>query len=438
MVIDTLQDLEALFEYIGAADHVLVIPILTDPDKHPAVNKISCIYVYTSDDIERIVPIHHTEQIRGFSEHLSRFLNLNNIFIHDKKTWLNLNGNDDVYDLKTLWWNTYNEEYDDSHYYTNTHYFFWRRIKMPDCNVLVPLMQHLSMCQKIRKYAWPMILNVELNESYKTFNNLYPSVFFKIESNGLAVNKLFKDQSLVTNSLVYSKYNYHTTTGRPSNAFRGFNFAAMNKNDGTRDAFCSRFTGGQLVEMDFDGYHIRLIARLLGYELKKENVHKHFAKYYFGTSDITDEQYEQSKKITFRLLYGIIDKEFLEIPFFKKVDSFIWDLWNQWKKKKYIVTAIDKRVISADSLKNMSANKLFNYYLQSLETEVSVRKLNQVLNYLETTDKLSKIILYTYDSILIDHHPEDPLDTIQTIQQILEKGNFPVKIKTASNYNQLK
>ena len=35
-----------------------------------------------------------------------------------------------------------------------------------------------------------------------------------------------------------------------------------------------------------------------------------------GWHRLTQEQYEQSKQITFRLLYGHIEKEFLKIPFF--------------------------------------------------------------------------------------------------------------------------
>ncbi len=37
-------------------------------------------------------------------------------------------------------------------------------------NTIVPLQQHLAMCQKIRKYAWPMCMNAELSDSYQQFN----------------------------------------------------------------------------------------------------------------------------------------------------------------------------------------------------------------------------------------------------------------------------
>jgi hypothetical protein len=151
-------------------------------------------------------------------------------------------------------------------------------------------MQHLAMCQKIRKYAWPMCVNSKLTQSYLQFNSTYPETFAEIESAGLQVNDTFRMPELVNNDRVYSQYNYYTMTGRPSNAYRGFNFAAMNKEDGTRTAFCSRFENGALVEMDFDSYHVRLIARLIGYDLPTSSIHDYLGRFYFGVTELTEEQ----------------------------------------------------------------------------------------------------------------------------------------------------
>ena len=35
----------------------------------------------------------------------------------------------------------------------------------------------------------------------------------------------------------YTEYNLYTSTGRPSNKFGGVNFAALNKEDGSRNSF---------------------------------------------------------------------------------------------------------------------------------------------------------------------------------------------------------
>ena len=42
-----------------------------------------------------------------------------------------------------------------------------------------------------------------------------------------------------------------------------------------------------------------------------------------GKDTISDQEYADSKKITFRLLYGGIDKDFEKIPFFGKTKSYI-------------------------------------------------------------------------------------------------------------------
>jgi hypothetical protein len=436
MIVDTKLELDALFQYIQNRK-ILLVPILADSQCHASVNNISCIYVYTEDGVERIVPIRHTEQIQGFSEHLQQFLDLTDIFIYDKKQWLQMGGNTAVWDVKTLWWYTYNESYDETHYYTPAHQFYWRRhTALPNVNTLIPIMQHLAMCQKIRKYAWPMCINVKLTESYLQFNKVYPQVFAEIEKVGLQVTADFRMPELRTVNKVYTNYNYHTTTGRPSNAYRGFNYAAMNKEDGTRAAFITRFDSGALVEMDFDAYHVRLIARLIGYELPTGSVHEYFGKFYFDTTELTTEQYEQSKQITFRLLYGGIDKEFLEIPFFKKVNDFIYDLWRQWKAKSHVKTPILQRKITNESVQNMTANKLFNYYLQATETEVSVQKLLAVQALLQ--DRETCIVLYTYDSILLDVPTHEAKDIIPAIKTVIETGNFPVKIQVGNNYNKMK
>jgi DNA polymerase I-like protein with 3'-5' exonuclease and polymerase domains len=209
----------------------------------------------------------------------------------------------------------------------------------------------------------------------------------------------------------------------------------MNKEDGTRDAFCSRHERGALVEMDFDAYHVRLIARLINYELPAGSVHAYFGRFYFDTNTLTEEQYEQSKQITFRLLYGGIDSEFLSIPFFKQVNDFIYDLWRQWKANGFIKTPILHRTISSDTIKNMTANKLFNYYLQSVETEVSVQKLQQVQQILNDTQTC--MILYTYDSILFDVPLTEAREILPKIKTILESGNFPVKVKVGDIYSKM-
>ena len=436
MILDHEDEIDTIIKYIKNK-RTLLVPILCSPVVHSSINPLCAIYIYTEDAVERVIPIRHTEQIRGFSVHVSKFLELEKIFVHDKKAWLHMGGNPNVWDVKTLWWYTYGEAYDESHYPTPAHKFYWNRHQsIPHINTIVPLQQHLAMCQKIRKYAWPMCVNAKLSDSYQQFNATYPEVFANIEKNGLQVNETFRMPELIHEERVYSNYNYHTTTGRPSNAYRGFNFAAMNKEDGTRSAFCSRFEQGALVEMDFDSYHVRLIARIIGYELPVTSVHDYLGQYYFGETELTDEQRNESKSITFRLLYGGIDREFLSIPFFQEVNDYVYKLWAKWKSAGCIETPLTRRKICKDNVQNMTANKLFNYYLQAVETEVSVQKLKRLQTYLEAHQ--SCIVLYTYDSILLDVEYDEAKHILPEIKQILEDGGFPVKTKVGNIYDKMK
>jgi DNA polymerase I-like protein with 3'-5' exonuclease and polymerase domains len=187
--------------------------------------------------------------------------------------------------------------------------------------------------------------------------------------------------------------------------------------------------------MDFDAYHVRLIARLIGYALPDGSVHSYFGRFYFGVEQLTEEQYEQSKQITFRLLYGGIDKEFLEIPFFKQVNSYVYTLWAKWKSKGRIETPILKRPITQEMVKNMTANKLFNYLLQAVETEVSVQKIQQVQTLLKTYQTV--MILYTYDSILFDVPVTEAKELLPQIKEVLDRGNFPTKVKCGNIYSKM-
>ena len=131
----------------------------------------------------------------------------------------------------------------------------------------------------------------------------------------------------------------------------------------------------------------------------------------------------------------LTDKEFLEIPFFRKVNDFVYKLWDQCKQKKYIETPVLKRKIYKDSITNITANKLFNYYLQATETEISTVKLQQVLEYLR--DKESKLVLYTYDSVLLDVNYSEAKQILPDVINIMQQGNFPVKVSAGNIYSKM-
>ena len=64
MIVDCINDIHGIIQYV-TNKRALVIPIFVNPHDHVACNELCAIYIYTEDDIERLIPIRHTEQITG-------------------------------------------------------------------------------------------------------------------------------------------------------------------------------------------------------------------------------------------------------------------------------------------------------------------------------------------------------------------------------------
>jgi len=242
-------------------------------------------------------------------------------------------------------------------------------------------------------------------------------------------NKFPKPQLLSETDFVYTQYNHLTTTGRPSNRYAGINYSALNKTDGTREAFISRWgEQGKLFMLDYDSYHPRLISKLIDVEMPAGSIHEYFGKMYFNKEELSQEEYDESKKITFQLIYGNIPDKYKHIEFFNKIDNFIETMWNQYENIGYV-----RSVISGLKLRADSKTKLFNYLIQNYETEMNMMTLVKIL--VESTKTLSKPILYTYDSILFDVHHTEEGNYIEKVKRIMElSGEFPVKVYSGNNY----
>jgi hypothetical protein len=234
-------------------------------------------------------------------------------------------------------------------------------------------------------------------------------------------------------NLEYCNYNPYTLTGRPSNTFNKVNYAALNKKDGTRNRYISRFNKGAILELDYDAYHLRIISDIIGYKLPETSIHEYLGKQYFGKDKLSKKEYGESKEISFRILYGGIPKEFLSIPFFNKVNDFIFKFWEEWQSKNYYETYLYKRKVHKSVIGEMSPQKLFNYYIQSTETELNSEAMERVFKVLEGFN--SKFMLYTYDSFTFDFNLEDEKSLILQIKNAMK---YPTRIAIGSNYGDLK
>lgn len=396
---------ERLHKRISAlSSKVLVFPILTSLEKHPHQTRISAILV-SDGDTDLFVNYNNIDASCVWDTiDFSRF---EEVMIVGMKEFLHhYDFLPNMYDFEmSLFHEARDFDVEEKPIYT-----IFRRRKAPKANDLIPIWKHYEQFQEWKK-KW-----VDVKPS--KFAQLYPKTYNWVELGGL-----YTDSHITE----YTQYNMLTTTSRPSNAFGGINYAALPKDGDTRKRFISRFEGGKLYQLDFDGYHIRLIAKLIGVDIPLDiKAHKWLADQY--GADIKD-----AKAITFRQLYGGVQDEYKHIPFFNKTSEYIESLWSEFLIKKEVYTPILKRKLIYDS--DLNKNKLFNYILQAVETERNILILEK-LSQLGLSQK-SLPILYTYDSILFDVHPEDGLGYILEIKKVMESDGFPTDIEIGDNYKDM-
>lgn len=301
-------------------------------------------------------------------------------------------------------------------------------------NELIPLYKHEQFALDMIDQCW--VKNIQHGLSFYQHELL--SVFHAIERNGIATdvdlfNEKFGKTLSLQNDKCFTQYNYYTTTGRPSNRFGGINFAALNKNDDTRQSFVSRYPNGVLVEIDFNSYHPRLIADLIGYDFGDDNVYRHLATHYHNTPNPSKDQVESAKEATFRQLYGGIQQQYLHIPFFSKTNHMAKYLWNEADRIGYVESPISGRRLMLHNYQDINMYVLFNYFIQMYETEHNVLLLGKLFSQL---DSQILPVLYTYDSILFDL----PQNKQHILEQALKENipnKFPYKLKSGTNYGSL-
>lgn len=440
LLIEKEEELKRVQESLDRGDSFWV-PMFSDPYKHYMDNRLSFIYIYSIvDDIDYIIPFTHRDCLCLEIERLLDLTSQHDIYILAKKRFTNFwphKGYDA--DLMCWWQNHKMLPLDDVN--TSTH-DVWNKWWHNETNIYdwLPITKHVERCVAMRKGFMDKYKTFEKTPEFVEYETMITDNLYAIERNGLQIDytKFVENFKLngLSNNKTYTEYNMYTSTGRPSNKFGGVNYAALNKEDGCREAFVSRFERGMLVEMDYDAYHPRLIADIIGYELPKGSIHEYFGKQYFGKDKLSEDEYDQSKKITFRLLYGGIDDDFAEIPFFGSTKKYITKLWSKFKKDGYIKTPYFKRPLYKEHLHDMNPNKLFNYLLQASETEHNLYIINEVNRLLNEYN--TDIVLYTYDSLLFDFDITDGKELMLKIKDMMSKKNkFPVKIKAGINYHSM-
>lgn len=349
----------------------------------------------------------------------------------------------DINDANLCGFLTKNEILDLSDYETTAHQVVRRMAKgFPRINKIIPLMKHLESFEEMAADIKKMIKKFEIDDGYQKFNDIIITTLGDVERNGIYVDaEKFKkhfESEPNKDGLVFSKYNVYTATGRPSNSFNGINYAAMNRTDGSRECFVSRYgNDGRMVVIDYTAFHPRIICALTDYSIPTDiNIYEYLAKLYYQKREVDETDIENAKLLTFRQFYDGVEEKYSHIKYLANLQNYIGWQWKFFKEHNYVLTPYFGRKITAEHIKNPNPTKLFNYILQAAEGEISIPRVKAVMDYLR--GKKSKCILYTYDSILMDYHMDDIGDLKNIISILKSDNNFPVKVYCGSSYGNVK
>ena len=417
MILENSNELES-FQKLYQQQDSIVIPISSDTNKHPVEDDLCLLYVQMMSGEEFILPFNHSETLNIDIPNLDSDTKK---YTYDKKKLTHFISLNNVIDVNLSHYMKTNQPLVVDDIETSAHYFFnMRHYKKRNINKVIPVLKHLEYCRNLSKILREVIETASDSDNMSYNNEVLDNLSY-IEQNGIQTES----------NLVYSEYNIYTSTGRPSNRFGGTNFAALNKKDGSRKPYVSRHKAGVLVEMDYDAYHLRLIGDRICYEFEDGSVHEHMAKLY-------GVDYNEAKSLSFQYLYGYIPDDIKNNnEYFNQVSTYISNIWNEYKSNNFILSDIYSKRIYRKNLTDMNANKLFNYTIQLMETENNMKALSELIPKIK--DYKSKLILYNYDSFLLDFNMEDGLDYLKEVKEILEQDSkYPVKVSWGLNYHEMK
>ena len=428
-IIEKQDQLDQL--HIGEDTFIHIIP--TNENYHPALQNISLIYVrWIKGHKGYILCVNHSESLSlSITDILAKLSKVNNLYVLDKKAVLHHfpTLSPQLIDIQLINSYLHLQDINIEQYESKVETDFKRKYYGESPSTLIPIAKHYEKYENVYDHIEQTINKTSDNLEHCGFLNHYVApLFYNIEKQGIKLAKKpfiehFKDipypKFSVSKGKIYTQYNLYTLTGRPSNAFNGINFAALNKTNGERAAFIPE--NDKLVEIDFKAYHPTIIAKLAGYEFIG-NIYEQLANEFPGSTP------ETIKELVFQQLYGGVRRDFQDKPFFKQVNDYTNRLWSD--NEGSIGTQFGKR-FTKQMIENPTPQKLLNYIVQNTETVFNVVQFSAVVNLLK--DKKTKIILYTYDSILLDYDSsENLLDDITS----LLKFNYSTKM--GGNYAEIK
>jgi len=402
---------------------VEVIPM--NYDYHPNISRVSLVY-YNNFDKGYIISIDHSESFTQDIQSVVDFISTHErVWVWDSKRHSYYLPNNNLKDLYLCQLgregNIKRPEVD-----TSYHTKMYREMGIKNnVNYFIPISKHYERCENLFSLSqFSNISSLDISSEYKW-----------VEESGIGVTKsvldIYKLQNpnvFISEGKAFTSYNLYNQTGRPTNSFGGINFLAIPKQEEIRKCFIP--TNDYFVEFDFDAYHPRLVAKECGITLPNETFHNYLAKLYFNTDNPSPEQYQKSKELTFRQMYGGVIEEWKSIEFFDLMEKKTVEIWKEYEANRYYTLPTGIRIPYTAEI---TPSKLFNYWVQNLETYNNWKLLKKLKRAL--AGRATKLILITYDSFLFDFSVLDGKELLAEIKHILQSNNMIIKHKWAKDLN---
>ena len=418
MIVESHSEKEQFLDYWGNESSI-VIPIWEDLERHPMTCDLSFLYV-AFENLHFVIPFKHND-CEPLDIDLSKSTQTK--WVWNKKGLLQTNlGIQNQKDIQTSLFFNNNKLYpmrDKLEVLTN----FYTRLGIKDnLGKSISIMKFMEVLEGVVDEFG------KLTPTFGWIDDTMIPILSDIERKGIQVDRekfldRWKDnKKSLWFSRTFTEYNPYTITSRPSNRHLGINYSALNKKDGSREVFIPQ-KGKSFVQFDYDAYHVRLIGKMIKYDLPETSVHQWLANQY-------NCGYDESKARTFRILYGGVSDEDRKIPFFDKVDEFIRKMHEESIKNGYLTTPKGRK-IPLGWIEQPTAQKYFNYLLQATETEFNIEVMKKLKD-----ESLPLPILYTYDSFLFEFTPEEK-QIVKKVKLILESFGFPTKVEFGNDYSEL-
>jgi hypothetical protein len=393
----------------------ICIPFFSNNNIHSSELEIVGLYLYFIDGTTKLVNFTHPDSL-PFEYGLDSIKLHPNSLILNKKS-ISYHSFDDGIDLNSYLHYYIHDHVNIQEFYTTVMEKFYSRYYVSKkLTKIIPLSKLIEFAENIILYVLPYYKPEKISQECIDYCNDFTNTFKFIESNDIPVDDEMKKQN----------YMWYTATSRPSNSWNNFNFSALNKNDGTRNKIHSRFENGKIVQFDYDAFHIKLLAKILDYKFTKHPYDE--IKEELGL----DIPYDEVKSRVFQNIYGTITDQFLQHPFFQRVQAMIDELHQEYVHNGYTESYFYHKRFR--DIEDPTPNKVFNYFLQSLETEYNVRKLKTILPLLQ--DKRTVLCMYLYDAFIFDI-PPDELESIPQLKRAFETDGMTTKCSIGENFGSI-